>query len=61
MIRDDMALPPGKTCADCIHVERCRKFLSGGVWTPEWTRCDWYPSRFFEKPAPPPPPAEARP
>jgi hypothetical protein len=42
-----MLLPPGKTCGDCRHYERCR-FLVGRSLTEQ--HCDWYPSRFQEKP-----------
>lgn len=38
-----MQLPPGKTCADCVHVQRCVVF--GFSW-PSRTRCDFYPSRY---------------
>lgn len=39
-----MQLPPGMTCADCVNVGFCVKFL--GDWVPPMTRCDWSPSRF---------------
>lgn len=40
---DDMDLPPGKTCADCVHCRRCT-LIFGHI--PEDERCDWAPSRF---------------
>jgi hypothetical protein len=43
---DDMALPYGKTCADCWHIRRCTAF---GFTKPEWTRCDFAPSRFVAR------------
>ena len=39
------AHPPGKTCADCAHVNRCRALL--GISGAE-TACDWIPSRFHQ-------------
>lgn len=42
---DDMDLPEGKTCADCVHCERCTKIF-GHI--PEDEACDWSPSRFRE-------------
>lgn len=41
--REDMDLPPGRTCADCTHVERCRWLISVDETN---THCDWSPSRF---------------
>lgn len=38
-----MTLPAGKTCADCIHVERCVAMF--GV-KPENVICDFYPRRY---------------
>lgn len=40
---DDMDLPRGKTCGDCVHFKRCA-FLVGAK--AEYTRCDWSPSLF---------------
>lgn len=45
---NDMALPPGKTCADCASIRRCR-WLIGRKGTE--TECDWSPS-VFSLPAP---------
>lgn len=42
---DDMALPEGRTCGDCVHCKRCCAIF-GHV--PEDTRCDWSPSRYQE-------------
>lgn len=43
---DDMDLPVGKTCGDCVHVRRCTAMF-GHI--PEDESCDWSPSRFREK------------
>lgn len=40
---DDMQLPTGVTCGDCVHLARC-KAMFGHVETD--TYCDWSPSRF---------------
>jgi len=45
---DDMDLPEGKTCGDCVHIYRC-KAIFGHVETD--TTCDWSPSRFRANPA----------
>ncbi len=42
---DDMDLPPGKTCGDCVHMDRCQK-IYGHI--PEDESCDWSPSMFRE-------------
>lgn len=42
-----MKLPPGKTCADCIHVKFC---VGIGCTKLGNTSCDYYPSRFSEPP-----------
>ena len=42
---NDMALPPGKTCGDCVHFKRCEWLIQ---CKREYTRCDWAPSRFRE-------------
>jgi hypothetical protein len=41
-----MNLPPGKTCADCVHFRRCT-MMFGHI--PADEVCDWYPSRFHPK------------
>lgn len=41
-----MDLPPGKTCADCAHCERCCAIF-GHI--PQDEACDFWPSRFREK------------
>jgi hypothetical protein len=43
MSEKSMALPIGKTCADCAHVRRCTMF---GFARPTDTTCDFAPSRF---------------
>lgn len=43
---DDMALPAGKTCDDCVHLLRC---LSFGFTKQHAVRCDFSPSLFQEK------------
>lgn len=40
---DDMDLPEGKTCGDCVHCRRCTAMF-GHIPTDE--SCDWRPSRF---------------
>jgi len=39
-----MALPEGKTCADCVHFKRTCVWLIS--YTGRETSCDWYPIRF---------------
>jgi len=46
-----MALPQGKTCADCHHARFCASFL-GDSFKPSSDQCDWYPIRFLPKLAP---------
>ena len=43
---DDMALPPGKTCADCACFKRCVAFIGAKYINNSKTRCDWSPSAF---------------
>ena len=43
---DDMALPHGKTCSDCVHIQRC---IALGVTRFEAVECDWSPSRFRDR------------
>lgn len=40
---DDMDLPEGKTCGDCVHCGRCTSIF-GHI--PADESCDWSPSRF---------------
>lgn len=40
---DEMDLPAGKTCGDCVHVHRCTAMF-GHI--PADEVCDWSPSRF---------------
>lgn len=40
---DQMRLPPGITCGDCVHIKRCKAIYGH---TESDTRCDWSPSRF---------------
>lgn len=49
--REDLAmnLPEGKTCADCVHCDRCTSMF-GHI--PADEVCDWYPSRFAAPPQP---------
>lgn len=46
----EMALPEGKSCADCKHIRRCVAF---GYSAPENTSCDFYPRRFVASAHPP--------
>ena len=43
----EMALPPGKTCADCVHVRWCVRVQC--CTTPERTSCDFHPNKFRER------------
>lgn len=43
--KDDMKLPKGKTCSDCINWSGC-DMLFGPIENN--TECDFYPSRYFE-------------
>lgn len=36
-------LPDGVSCGDCVHFERCKRFISA---RPDDEVCDWIPSRF---------------
>ncbi len=42
-----MDLPEGKTCGDCLHIRRCQSIF-GHI--PEDEVCDWFPSRYAERP-----------
>ncbi len=44
--RDDMKLPPGRSCADCTNYHRCLAFIGPAYINENATRCDWAPSRF---------------
>lgn len=44
--RQCMYLPDGKTCADCVHVERCTLMFGA---KPENTSCGFEPIRFRAK------------
>ena len=44
--RTCMALPAGKTCADCARINWCLKFF--GPDRGKETSCDWFPRRFAE-------------
>lgn len=44
-----MKLPGGKTCGDCVHIQRCEAFGfagKGDVPAREETSCDFFPRRF---------------
>jgi hypothetical protein len=43
--RTCMALPSGKTCGDCAHLNRCVAIFGH---TATDTYCDWFPRRFRE-------------
>lgn len=43
---EQMNLPEGKTCGDCVHCRRCT-LMFGHI--PADEVCDWSPSRFREK------------
>lgn len=47
--KDEMSLPDGKTCGDCVHLRRCLGI--GYTSSAENDRCDFYPIRFHEVPA----------
>ncbi len=40
---DDMDLPEGKSCSNCVHCRRCCSIF-GHI--PADQSCDWSPSRF---------------
>lgn len=40
-----MRLPAGKTCADCLHCDRCTSMFGA---KPTDERCGFYPRRFRE-------------
>jgi hypothetical protein len=40
---NDMDLPEGKTCGDCVHCHRCTAMF-GHI--PADESCDWSPSRY---------------
>lgn len=42
---NEMDLPAGKTCGDCVHCRRCT-LMFGHI--PADEACDWSPSRFRE-------------
>lgn len=42
---DQMNLPEGMTCGDCVHCRRCTSMF-GHI--PADESCDWSPSRFRE-------------
>jgi hypothetical protein len=42
----EMKLPPGKTCEDCRHAQRCFGF---GFLKPGRQLCDFWPNLFREK------------
>jgi hypothetical protein len=41
--KDGMSLPPGKTCGDCVHINRCTWLIDR---IPADEVCDWSPIRF---------------
>ena len=42
---DEMKLPDNKSCADCIHANRCTKLFGVKLTN---TECDFYPIAFRE-------------
>lgn len=40
---NSMRLPPGKTCRDCAHFNKCAWLIN---CKPTNKTCDWAPSRF---------------
>ena len=43
---EDMRLPPGRTCADCLRFRSCQAF---GVADGDEITCDWAPSQFYPR------------
>ena len=43
-IEPTMALPEGKTCADCFYVKRCVRI---SCTVPDRKMCDFYPVKFI--------------
>lgn len=41
-----MNLPDGKTCGDCVHIERCEGIFGH---TETDTVCDWFPRKFRQR------------
>ena len=46
---DDMLLPSGKHCTDCVSFQKCVAFIGPKHINDKQTRCDWAPSRFRQK------------
>ena len=42
---EEMKIPDGKTCADCLRFAGCKRFFGAHDIT-KWTSCDWWPSKF---------------
>jgi hypothetical protein len=42
-----MSLPPGLTCAACVHVNRCTAMFGATLSS---KTCDFFPRRFVAKP-----------
>lgn len=43
--RTCMTLPEGKTCGDCIHLQRCQGLFG---CPPDRKTCDFFPRRFVD-------------
>ena len=43
---DDMRLPAGKRCGDCVHIRRCKVMFGHAD---DDVFCDWSPSRFKDR------------
>lgn len=43
MTTNDMRLPPGKSCGDCVNFAYCLRLFQCRYGSEE---CDWSPSRF---------------
>lgn len=50
---NDTSLPPGSSCANCVHFPRCRMLFD---CEPSSTTCAYAPSRFSPRPIIPPSP-----
>jgi hypothetical protein len=44
---NDMQLPDGKTCGDCVHYRKCLRLVY--TVASHNKECDWSPSRFKDK------------
>lgn len=46
IIEDELALPKGKTCSDCVYCRKCCAMFGA---KPDNVTCDFYPVRFYQR------------